>query len=590
MIINANSMLAACFHVSILLYSVTATSGLNLVNDAPESCSNETNQLNITQLLLNRFQNVFQDDLRGSNNDQQPSLSDFMNETFWKQLQLQPQSTLETRKIDQDQRQKYDKIEYNKRNYFKILDRVFSRVELPSPYRVNNQRNNFKGGHCGLHIGCIEEIPNFPSLLKKPNVTSSFTIYTRDNFKSGIRIAYEPIVHYQLQDLNSTIDWVISDEDKSKFLDQSSTTANNRNRKKQTANSWKSATKITHSQEYPFDLSLIEQSGFNSSQVTRIIVGGYFAKEDEEWIDEVVRQWHILDPSSNIIKVSWADANRGLYHTAAYNSRIVGRQLSLFLYYLDHMFDIDLDKFHLVGHSLGAHIAGFVGSDNEGRIARITGLDPAGPIFVELNASMRLDQTDAKFVDVVHTNGGTITKGALGMSIPSGHVDYYCNGGSLQPGCYFSSVTKSIMDPVERVACSHRRSYRYFIEIIKMTISEMPSTMVNNNDYGNSTSYSIDGQTNDAELRAAISATSHLPRAFLFEAKPDDLVKLTQPELVLLSATTKRSSNARDDEDAAPAKHHLEFHLLKPQFPVGKRGLYFFKTRPEQPFFGKSFH
>lgn len=607
------------------------------------------NQLNLTQQLLSKFHYLFR--------------SQNFNETLVltnKDDQQQQQSTLETRKIEQQQDSQgkhHPSEEFYKRNYFKILNRVFSRVDLPELYKASKIR----GGHCGLHIGCIEEIPNFPSLLRKANVTSSFTIYNRENPKIGHKILYEPIIHHQLQDANTTeselrekiklsspanfhnsgnLNSLINVGKPSSSMTTINQSVNNNNNKRQTATSWRTAAKIIHSQEYPFDLAAIEQSNFNSSLTTRIIVGGYFAKEDEEWIDEVVKQWLLLEPS-NIIKVSWAEANRGLYHSAAYNSRIVGRQLTLFLFYLDQMFHINLDKFHLVGHSLGAHIAGFVGSDNDGKIARITGLDPAGPIFVELNTSMRLDPSDAKFVDVVHTNGGSITKGALGLSIPSGHVDYYCNGGSVQPGCYFSSVTKSILDPVERVACNHRRSYRYFIEIIKLTISESNSNnninnlnvnyYYNNNSINNMinpTGYYLNNNPSNGSIMAAKVARysdasqliqrdhppspaatafedcnqrngnkqyqclshlyakipSNLPRAFLFEAKHEDLVKLMQPEIVLMS---NKESLRREIQDLAPLKRHLEFHLLNPVFPSGKRGMYFFRTRSESPFFGK---
>lgn len=33
-------------------------------------------------------------------------------------------------------------------------------------------------------------------------------------------------------------------------------------------------------------------------------------------------------------------------------------------------------------------------------------MDPAGPFFRDKNANARLDETDAHFVDVIHTNGG----------------------------------------------------------------------------------------------------------------------------------------------------------------------------------------
>lgn len=38
--------------------------------------------------------------------------------------------------------------------------------------------------------------------------------------------------------------------------------------------------------------------------------------------------------------------------------------------------------------------------------------------------------TDANYVDVMHTNAG---QNGLNKSI--GHMDYYPNGGSKQPGC-----------------------------------------------------------------------------------------------------------------------------------------------------------
>lgn len=58
------------------------------------------------------------------------------------------------------------------------------------------------------------------------------------------------------------------------------------------------------------------------------------------------------------------------------------------------------------------------------------GLDPAMPLFVTSNLERKLDSSDAIFVDVLHTNA--LFKGKLE---PSGHVDFYANGGLTQPGC-----------------------------------------------------------------------------------------------------------------------------------------------------------
>lgn len=52
------------------------------------------------------------------------------------------------------------------------------------------------------------------------------------------------------------------------------------------------------------------------------------------------------------------------------------------------------------------------------RVARITGLDPAGPCFSNIDTAARLDSSDAEYVDVIHTNGGM-----LGVKEPVGN--YY---------------------------------------------------------------------------------------------------------------------------------------------------------------------
>lgn len=63
------------------------------------------------------------------------------------------------------------------------------------------------------------------------------------------------------------------------------------------------------------------------------------------------------------------------------------------------------------------------------------GLDPAGPLFEGYDVSVRLDKSDANYVDVVHSNGEAIYVGGFGISEPIGHVDFYPNGGRAQRGC-----------------------------------------------------------------------------------------------------------------------------------------------------------
>ncbi|XP_037499186.1 pancreatic triacylglycerol lipase-like [Rhipicephalus sanguineus] len=111
---------------------------------------------------------------------------------------------------------------------------------------------------------------------------------------------------------------------------------------------------------------------------------------------------------------------------------------------------------HVIGFSLGAQAAGFCGRHfykytNE-KIGRITGLDPAGPLFQGTNVALSKD--DALFVDVIHTNAGKLSEWMFGMKGPVGHVDFYPNGGGRQPGC------KNDVD----LGCSHTKAIEYFVE------------------------------------------------------------------------------------------------------------------------------
>ena len=65
------------------------------------------------------------------------------------------------------------------------------------------------------------------------------------------------------------------------------------------------------------------------------------------------------------------------------------------------------------------------------------GLDPAGPLFTNVgDARFRLDKSDAKYVDVIHTDmPPKVGLFGLGMRKEAGHADFFPNGGVRQAGC-----------------------------------------------------------------------------------------------------------------------------------------------------------
>lgn len=85
-------------------------------------------------------------------------------------------------------------------------------------------------------------------------------------------------------------------------------------------------------------------------------------------------------------------------------------------------FGMKLHNLVIVGHSLGAHIAGMAGKKltTNQKISAIIGLDPAGVLFDVNETNYRLADSDADYVQVIHTD---IDDGrlALGIGQPIGH-------------------------------------------------------------------------------------------------------------------------------------------------------------------------
>ncbi|XP_041986254.1 lipase member H-like [Aricia agestis] len=120
------------------------------------------------------------------------------------------------------------------------------------------------------------------------------------------------------------------------------------------------------------------------------------------------------------------------YPIASRLARPVGKHTAEMLVNLTRS-GLDPKKLELVGISLGGQTISFIAKHYHRmtgvKIARITGLDPAGPCFRNLGADQRLDASDADFVDIIATNID-----GYGMAAPVAHVQFYVNGGEFQPG------------------------------------------------------------------------------------------------------------------------------------------------------------
>lgn len=72
---------------------------------------------------------------------------------------------------------------------------------------------------------------------------------------------------------------------------------------------------------------------------------------------------------------------------------------------------------------------------------------------------VRLDQSDAKYVDVVHSDMAYFVNGGFGLKQKIGHVDFFPNGGSQQPGCE-KNVSLSGVEGVDTGGEENFENYR----------------------------------------------------------------------------------------------------------------------------------
>jgi len=181
----------------------------------------------------------------------------------------------------------------------------------------------------------------------------------------------------------------------------------------------------------------------------------------------------------NVISVDWGGGSLPLYSQAAANTRLVGLEVARLVNTLIADHGVEAEDVHIIGHSLGSHIAGYAGERIPG-LGRISGLDPAEPLFQGMPHFVRLDPTDALFVDIIHTDAKSIIYGGYGLEQPIGHVDFYPNGGKVQPGCSLlelpslstitvEDITLPSADTVGRhlVACGHNRAVHLYTDSIR---------------------------------------------------------------------------------------------------------------------------
>lgn len=209
-------------------------------------------------------------------------------------------------------------------------------------------------------------------------------------------------------------------------------------------------------------MTFVKRSKFEKSAPVVFLVHGFTRNSNEGGIVAIREAYLSLPHKVNVFTVDWSSCSSGgtVYLTPAANTRVVGRVIANFVYYLTSAIGVNLENIRFIGHSLGAQVLGYAGKSYKSMFNKtlktITGIDPAGPGFCNCDVQSRLSRSDADCVEILHTTE------SYGCSCAMGTVDYYINGGVVQPGC-----NDSIVPTWSRPYCSHDFGTYFFANVIK---------------------------------------------------------------------------------------------------------------------------
>ncbi|XP_061381988.1 phospholipase A1-like [Danaus plexippus] len=214
---------------------------------------------------------------------------------------------------------------------------------------------------------------------------------------------------------------------------------------------------------------ILSTAWYNSTRTTVIFCHGFTGIPTGPAVTAVIKTY-LEQGESNVALLNWdylaskpmPSLASSYVNFAVPNARQLGVRLASTFLDLSEA-GMDLNKTHLIGHSLGAHILGIAGNHLAAKgvqLPWITGLDPAAVGFE--NKAARLYEGSALFVDVIHTDPNK-----YGTSMPSGTVDFWPNFKSgwpiIQPGCGRKPAPALSKEDL----CNHNRSWELLVNAIK---------------------------------------------------------------------------------------------------------------------------
>ncbi|XP_063836406.1 pancreatic triacylglycerol lipase-like [Ostrinia nubilalis] len=184
---------------------------------------------------------------------------------------------------------------------------------------------------------------------------------------------------------------------------------------------------------------ILQQSNFNPQRRTVVLIHGFLGSATAGSNAALVPAY-LQGEDVNVIVFDWSAGS----HWGP-NGSLAGRAAALFFNWLNQMTGATASQYHIIGFSVGGHMAGIVARFMNGNVAYVTALDPAS----RWELDDLVGPNDSLYTEVIHTSAGV-----SGWGDPLGHTDFYPNGGRVMPGCLLN------------VICDHQRSYEYMAESV----------------------------------------------------------------------------------------------------------------------------
>ncbi|WP_107667251.1 FG-GAP-like repeat-containing protein [Cyanothece sp. BG0011] len=175
--------------------------------------------------------------------------------------------------------------------------------------------------------------------------------------------------------------------------------------------------------------ALITRGEIDPNKATILITFGWLNNVSPEWNFLVAELLENKYPNHNVIIGDWSELAQNVnYFIPASDTQLAGQEMAKKL----HELKIDFSQLQIIGHSLGAQVAGAIGKyakDNYTQVNTIIGLDPASPGFERNTLTFipyssdegRLDKTDAENVILVRSDYDGLFP--LGYTKPLGDQD-----------------------------------------------------------------------------------------------------------------------------------------------------------------------